>query len=55
MSASGTGELEFELTRGIPQGELKSSSKVRMKAGVGGVQRDVTMQMKTAVRFERLE
>ncbi|MCC6216834.1 MAG: hypothetical protein IT376_18390 [Polyangiaceae bacterium] len=55
MSASGAGELEFELTRGIPQGELKSSSKVRMKAGVGGVQRDVTMQMTTAVRFERVE
>ena len=51
MSSRGNGELSFDLTRSVPEGEIKSKAKLQVRTVMGAERQDTKMDIDVRVRF----
>jgi hypothetical protein len=53
MSAKGAGDMSFDLTRSVPEGEIKTHAKLSVRTMLGAEKQDTKMELDVRVRFVR--
>lgn len=53
MSAKGEGDMSFDLTRTVPEGEIKTHAKLSVRTTLGAEKQDTKMDLDVRVRFVR--
>jgi hypothetical protein len=51
MSAKGEGDMAFDLTRSVPEGEIKTRAKLSIRTLLGAEKQDTKMDLDVRVRF----
>jgi hypothetical protein len=54
MTGSGSGELAFDLERGVPDGQIDTESEVTVQVDLGGQTQEMQTHLKAKVRFKPL-
>jgi hypothetical protein len=53
MSSRGNGDLTFDLTRSVPEGEIKTKAKLQVRTSMAAETQDTKMDIDVRVRFVR--
>jgi hypothetical protein len=54
LSAKGEGTMAFDLTRSVPEGEIKTHAELAVRTASGGEKQDTEMELDVRVRFVHL-